>query len=301
MILITGAAGLIGSTLARSLLLRGKQIIICDLFSSKEKWENVRDLKDAIFVHFDDLLYSLKFYKPKTIFHFAAYTTPAESNYAGFIKNNIGFSRFLLEYCLNNQVDFFYASSSATYGAGEKGFSDQLNISELKEITLNNPYAWSKQQFDFEVLSFIEKSKNRIVGYKFFNVFGENEHHKLITSSASVPFRFKQSILKNEDVFILIDPLKRYKQGHQERDFISVEKAIDLVQKVASKSSFNGLINIGSGNSVKFIDLFEKIKKDYPLSTSKVIFETMTEEYASQYQFYTCASLDNLKALEVVE
>ncbi|CAO5679173.1 MAG: ADP-L-glycero-D-manno-heptose-6-epimerase [Holosporales bacterium] len=297
MILITGGAGLIGSTLAKSLLQKGEEVIICDTFSSKEKWHNVKNLSDAIFVHFEDMNDALKFYNPKTIFHFAAYTVPTESDYQGFIKNNIGLSRKLLHTCINDKIDFFYASSSATYGNGELGFSDWLTIEELKTIPLQNPYAWSKQQFDFEASQFFDKTESRVVGLKFFNTYGDHESHKLKTNSASVVYRFKQSILKNEDVVIFTDPLKRHEKGSQQRDFISAEKAVDLVQKVSFESKFNGLINIGSGQAVSFIDLFKSIKNEFKESSSEVVFKDMEVDQAEQYQFYTCAKLDQLKKL----
>lgn len=298
MILITGAAGLIGSALAHDFEKEGKDLLLCDLFSNADKWNRVKNLKNAAFVHFDDLKEALRFYSPKIIFHMAAYTVPTESDFSGFIKNNIGFSRFLLDYSLSNNADFFYASSSATYGDGRLGFSDLLSIDQLLTLDLKNPYAWSKQRFDFEAHRFIGSSKNRIVGFKFFNTYGDFEYHKLKTDSASVPFRFKQSILKNEDVVILTDPLKRHEKGHQMRDFNSVDLAVDMVKKVAFKSDFNGLMNIGSGEPIKFIDLFERLKKEVPTSTSKIIFKDMTIEQAEQYQFYTCAKLDNFSNLK---
>ncbi|MBP9752598.1 MAG: NAD-dependent epimerase/dehydratase family protein [Proteobacteria bacterium] len=308
MILITGGAGLIGSTLAKSLLQKGEDVIICDTFSTKKKWENVKDLKDAIFVDPDNLNQIIEQYihaipnekRLQKVFHFAAYTVPTESDYLGFVKNNIGLSRQLLNICKNNKIDFFYASSSATYGSGELGFSDKLTIEELKEINIENPYAWSKQQFDFEASRFFEKTESRIVGFKFFNTYGDNESHKLRTDSASVPYRFKQAILKNEDVVIFTDPLKRHAPGHQQRDFIKVDDAITLVQKVAFDSNFNGLINIGSGRPISFVDLFNSLKENHPNSTSKVVFKEMTIEQAEQYQFFTCAKLDNLKDLKII-
>jgi ADP-L-glycero-D-manno-heptose 6-epimerase len=297
MILITGACGLIGSTLAKALSLKNEELLLCDVFNSLDKWENVKDIKGAKFIHFDDLDHALQFYKPKTVFHLAAYTSFNEASFEGFIKNNIGFSRKMLDYVLSNNADFFYASSSATYGDGSLGFSDILTLDELKAIKHTNPYAWSKQQFDFEAQPFIGKTNNRIVGFKFFNTYGENETHKSRVNSASVPYLFKTAILNNEDVVILTDPLKRYAPGHQSRDFINVFDAVDYIQKIAYNSDFNGLINIGSGKAKKFIDVFDSLKSEFKESTSKVIFKEMTIQQAEEYQFYTCAELDNLKIL----
>ena len=179
MYIVTGGAGFIGSVFARKLNVQGiSDIIIVDELSTTERWKNLRKISYYDFIHKDDFLALLKANsfgtKISAIVHMGACSSTTERNADFMMKNNYQYTRTLAEFAVRNNVRFIYASSAATYGAGEHGYSD--DEAKLAQLSPLNIYGYSKQLFDL----FAQKNGmlNQIVGLKFFNVFGPNEYHK---------------------------------------------------------------------------------------------------------------------------
>ena len=294
-ILITGAAGFIGSCMASYLQKKGfKNLILVDDFSKLDKKNNFEALKNYTFIERDLLENYLKEHSSiKNIIHFGARTDTTEQDNSIFEKLNINFSKMLWQYSCENKINFIYASSAATYGDGKLGYEDnEKNIQFLKPL---NPYGISKQVFDEFVLEQVAKKNTpkKWAGLKFFNVYGPNEYHK--KRMASVIFHAFNQIKKNNSITLFKSHKPEYNDGEQKRDFIYVKDILQVTEFILGNDFKSGIYNLGSGNARTFNDLANAIFIALNLPVSINYIDTPIDIRAS-YQYFTEANMEKLKS-----
>jgi len=294
MIVVTGGAGFIGSAYVWYLNKMGyDNIIIVDRLSTSDKWKNLRNKKFEDYIHKDDFIKLLKENKlPKIeyIIHMGACSSTTEFNADYMMKNNYEYSKELAKYSVKNRIRFIYASSGATYGAGEFGFSDADEITlKLKPL---NIYGFSKHLFDLWILK--HNLNRKVVGLKFFNVFGPNEYHKQDMMSV-VCKAFSQ--IKNTGKLKLFKSHKDgIEDGEQKRDFVYIKDVIRVIHFFFENKDKNGIYNVGSGKARSFNDLaravFNTMEKPF-----NVEYIPMPVEIQDKYQYWTEADLTKLRKI----
>lgn len=291
-VLVTGGAGFIGSALVWALNRRGcDKIVVCDILGTSEKWRNLTPLRFADYVEATDLLPRLQnnsLGKFDLILHMGACSATTEKDATYLARNNYEFTRDLANWSLANKARFVYASSAATYGDGSAGMED--DESKLDSLRPLNMYGYSKQMFDLHARrgGFL----NKIVGLKFFNVFGPNEDHKADMRSL-VHKSFAQ--VRDTGVIQLFKSYRdEYKDGEQKRDFLYVKDCVAMTLHLAATPRASGLFNIGSGQARTWIDLsnsvFAALKKKPVIK-----FIPMPESIREKYQYFTQANLLRLR------
>ncbi|RJP58091.1 MAG: ADP-glyceromanno-heptose 6-epimerase [Candidatus Auribacter fodinae] len=294
MILITGAAGFIGSALACALnRIDNTNLILCDAFGNKEKWKNLLGLRFDQFVDRSELFSFLED-NPlasdiETVIHLGACADTTEHNVDFLYQNNINFSVKLCKWAVSEGVRFLYASSAAVYGDGSLGFSDDDELTpQLRPL---NAYGFSKWMFDMWVLE--HGLADKVAGMRFFNVFGPNEYHK--DRMASVIFRsFPQA--RDEGKIMLFESHKDgYGHGGQERDFIYIDEVIEAVLFLLKKKKANGIFNIGTGRAHTFNQLAEGVF-DGLGKKRNIQYFPMPEDLRGRYQYHTQADMSKLES-----
>ena len=295
MIIITGAAGMIGSVTAWHLNnnLGENDLILCDDLAYENQEKNLSKRKYLDFVKKDQLLTSLNQIDAKridAIIHMGAISATTEKVFSKLIKDNIRFSQKLWSYCTEKKIPFIYASSAATYGDGSQGYDDEIH-SGLKPL---NAYGYSKYFFDRWALDMAEKNEcpPYWAGCKFFNVYGPNEYHK--GRMASVVYHaFNQ--INNEGLIKLFKSNKpQYEDGGQLRDFIYVKDAVSAMIHLLNTKKINGLFNIGTGKAQTFFELAKSLVKNHQASIEQIQFIDMPSDLDGKYQYFTEAKIDKL-------
>ncbi len=293
MIVITGAAGFVGSCLAGRLNREGyTDLILVDDFSVENKKKNWSLLKYSELVNRNDFFdwAGDKGNQIQFIFHIGARTDTTEFDKHILYELNFSYSVKMWEMCSREGIPLVYASSAATYGMGEFGFSDDYtNIGKLKPL---NPYGQSKQDFDLWAL---EQKENPFfwAGLKFFNVYGPNEYHK--GRMASVIFHAFNQIKSNGELKLFRSHNPDYRDGEQQRDFVYVMDVLDVLIFLMERRKESGIYNLGSGTANTFMHLGESVFK--ALDKKPVInFIDTPADIRDKYQYYTCADMDKLIA-----
>jgi ADP-L-glycero-D-manno-heptose 6-epimerase len=294
MIIVTGGAGFIGSALIWKLNQMGiEDIIIVDRFGEDEKWKNLTALK------FTDIFDSEAFLEylthdflqkaeVKTIFHMGAISTTTEKNFDNLLRNNYELSKLLCNQSLQHDIRFVYASSAATYGLGENGYEDDENkIDTLRPL---NGYGYSKQLFD--QWAHRHKIMDKIVGLKYFNVFGPNEYHK--GDMRSVIHKSYEQIKSTGKARLFKSTVDGLADGEQKRDFIYINDAVDMTLNFMENKIVNGLYNVGTGNATSFNSFVNAIFKALELEP-KIEYFDMPNELVDKYQNFTQADMTKLK------
>lgn len=292
-IIVTGAAGFIGSCLVGKLNNKGyKDIILVDDFSREEKAPNyIRkaflDLVDRHIFHdwFDRHSGEIDF-----IFHLGARTDTTEMNKSVFDQLNFNYSKAVWKACARHQVSLIYASSAATYGLGDFGYNDDHAI--VEKLQPLNPYGVSKNDFDKWALAQTEKPPFW-AGMKFFNVYGPNEYHK--GRMASVIFHACNQIRKNGSMKLFRSHHPDYKDGEQLRDFIFVKDVVDVLFYLMKKGKESGLYNLGTGKARTFLDLARATFKALDIP-EKIEFIDTPEDIRNRYQYFTEAKIEKLRS-----
>lgn len=297
MIIVTGGAGFIGSALVSKLNQQGiDDIVIVDHMGHGVKWRNVNKLKFSTIIHKNDLFQWLESQGSRVtvdaVFHLGACSTTTETDVDYLVRNNLNYSIWLWNYCIRYQIPFIYASSAATYGAGELGFvDDDANVDQLKPL---NPYGFSKQKFDQWALKQI-KHPPFWAGLKFFNVYGPQEYHK--GSQSSVVFQWLPQIKERGGVRLFKSYRDDYEHGGQKRDFVYVKDCTEIMwhfyQNGQNHSS--GIYNVGSGEARTFADLAKAVMKAAGKPDGKIEHIEMPENLINQYQYFTQADLTKLR------
>jgi ADP-L-glycero-D-manno-heptose 6-epimerase len=291
-VLVTGGAGFIGSALVWGLNRHGcENIVVCDLLGTTEKWRNLTPLRFADYVEADALLPRLQsgaLGKFDLVLHMGACSATTEKDSTYLIKNNYEFTKDLAVWSLANKTRFVYASSAATYGDGSAGMDD--NDSILDTLRPLNMYGYSKHLFDQHAkrAGFL----NKIVGLKYFNVFGPNEDHK--GDMRSLVHKSFAQVQGEGGIRLFKSYRKEYKNGEQKRDFLYVKDCVAMTLHLAATPKANGLFNIGSGGARSWVDLanavFIALKKK-----PNIKFIEMPETIRDKYQYFTQANLLRLR------
>lgn len=292
-IVVTGAAGFIGSYLAGKLNNKGyKNLVLVDDFNRPEKERNYHNKAFSEKVERDRFFQWLEESgnEADLIFHMGARTDTTEINREIFDSLNLGYSKAVWNWCTKNDIPLIYASSAATYGAGDSGYSDDHEVVyRLKPLNL---YGESKNKFDQWVLS-QEKTPPFWAGMKFFNVYGPNEYHK--GRMASVIFHAYQQIRNTGTVTLFRSHRPDYKDGDQRRDFIYVKDVADVLFYLMKRGTASGLYNLGTGQARTFSDLARAIFKVMDIPENIEFIDTPTD-IRENYQYYTQAPMGKLFA-----
>lgn len=296
-LVVTGAAGFIGSNLSRKLNAIGhSDLILVDHFDLPEKQENLKGLLFSEKVDRDVFPEWLMENSEEVefIFHLGARTDTTEFNFRVFDSLNLSYSKTLWEIATIKQIPLLYASSAATYGAAENGFADDhLLIKDLKPL---NPYGLSKQLFDLFVLE-QKQTPPFWCGLKFFNVYGPYENHK--GRMASVVLHAYQQIKEIGEVKLFRSHREEYKDGEQLRDFIYVDDIISICLFFYEQYGLNpsnqlsAIYNVGTGTARSFNDLVIAIFAALQLPVH-IDYIDIPTDIRDKYQYYTQAKMGKL-------
>ena len=228
MILVTGAAGFIGSNVVAALNEQGRDdIVVCDKLGQDLRWRNLRKRTFRDFVQPDQLPAYLERVRPEAILHLGANSSTTTTDADGVMSVNFKYTLDLIDYCAREGVKLIYASSAATYGDGESGFIDDGSLAALKKLRPLNLYGWSKHLIDKVVAERREKAlplPPKCIGLKYFNVYGQNEYHK--GDMVSVVGKNYKRAAAGEAVQLFKSCREGYADGEQSRDFIYVDDAV---------------------------------------------------------------------------
>lgn len=293
MYIVTGGAGFIGAAVARKLNSKGiNEILIVDELKSGESWKNLRKINLRDYWHKETFIERIRSnslgFKPQAIIHMGACSSTTENNADYMIENNYEYTKSLARFAVESGVRFIYASSAATYGAGENGYlDDEAGLSSLKPL---NIYGYSKHLFDIHARR--EGYLEKICGLKFFNVFGPNEYHK--GDMRSVALKSYHQIKEKGEVALFRSHRSDYRDGDQKRDFIYIKDCTEVIWWFLN-NKLSGLFNLGSGAARSWNDLagavFSALKRK-----AKIKFIDMPENIRQQYQYFTEADMKKLTA-----
>ncbi|HCI45180.1 MAG TPA: ADP-glyceromanno-heptose 6-epimerase [Candidatus Omnitrophica bacterium] len=292
MIVVTGAAGFIGSCIVAGLNERGREdlILVDELDEAKrknlqnKKYLEYRDKKDFLELILRDQFKE----RPEAVIHMGACSSTTLQDARYFKENNLEYTRSLAQWALRNNVRFIYASSAATYGDGSAGYKDdEATIRRCKPLNL---YGQSKQDFDLWVLE--QGLQDKVAGLKFFNVFGPNEYHK--GDMRSVVAKAYQRVAEEGKIALFKSYRKDYKDGEQKRDFIYVKDAVDIVLFFLDHPRINGIFNVGTGKASTWNELagalFAAVGKKPDIQ-----YIEMPADLERRYQYFTQADMVQLR------
>ena len=290
MIIVTGGAGFIGSCIVRRLNDAGRtDIVIVDNISETDKWMNMRNKKYIKYVHKSKFLAELPKYKDvEAIIHMGAQSATTERNFDYLWENNFEYTKALWNYCADKQISFIYASSAATYGDGELGFDDRMDIDRLLPL---NGYGYSKQLFDQWVKYQAKSYPSQHVGLKFFNVYGPNEYFK--GSMASMVFHGFNQIQEFGKIKLFKSCNPKYADGEQLRDFVYVKDICNVIMWLLQNKQVSGLFNVGTGRAQSFRELAEATFHALDMEPNIEYIE-MPEKLRGKYQYFTKAEMSKL-------
>ncbi len=297
MYIVTGGAGFIGSMVVAKLNAMGiKEILIVDNLGTSDKWLNLKGLQYLDYLHKDAFIKHIRAGSLpgvtvdhiQGVIHMGACSATTETNMDYLMENNFHYTRSLAEFCISNGIRFIYASSGSTYGAGTDGFSDDED--GLYLLKPQHRYGYSKHIFD--LWAHESGASSKIVGLKFFNVYGPNEYHKgFMCSVAHAAYKQIKATGKFK-LFRSYNP--KFAHGEQMRDFVYVKDCADVMWWFLNNPQANGLYNLGSGQARTF--------KDFALAvftalgvTPDLEYIDMPEHIRNQYQYYTEAEMQKLK------
>ena len=292
-ILLTGGAGFIGSCILATLNERGiEDIIVVDNIAETEKWKNLSNKQYQEYYNRDVFLQHLPKYRGEIthVIHMGACSSTTEKNFDYLYQNNLNYTKTLWNFCRDTGASFLYASSAATYGAGEFGFDDCMDIRRLRTL---NGYGYSKQLFDLWEAKQTTKPPQH-VGFKFFNVYGPNEYYK--GSMASVVLHGYRSQQECGKIKLFKSYKEGFADGGQTRDFIYVKDICSVIIYMMEHPDISGLFNLGTGCARTFYDLgcavFSALNK-----SPNIEFIEMPESLRAKYQYFTEAKMDKLRAV----
>ncbi len=296
MIIVTGAAGFIGSCLVKKLNDQGREDIICvDRFESDDKWLNLRGLKFSEYIHADEfiqyeVLSSFEKGEIEAVYHMGAISSTTERDVDWLMANNVEYTKVLFAHCTDHDIPICYASSAATYGAGENGYDD--DESQISKLMPLNAYGYSKQLVDEWALR-QEDTPSKWYGVKFFNVYGPNEYHK--GDMSSLVYKAFNQINDCGAVKLFKSYKDKYEDGGQLRDFVYVKDIVEAMVNLVNQDhpGSNGIYNLGTGEARSFVDLMKATFKAMD-KKENIEFIEMPESLKGQYQYYTQANMNKL-------
>ena len=293
-VIVTGGTGFIGSVLVWELNRRGcTHVAIVDFPAQSDKRANLAGLRYKEIIEpakLSSRLSSGSMGQLDYIFHLGACSSTTETNEQYLRENNYEYSRTLAEWAQNAGVRFVYASSAATYGDGSAGMDDS-DPRQLERLRPLNLYGQSKQWMDLH--AWREGWLDRIVGLKYFNVFGPNEHHK--GDMRSLVCKSYSEILKTGVIRLFKSYLPEYRDGEQRRDFLYVKDAVAMTLHLAANPAANGIFNIGSGQARTWNELARAVFSALGREP-RIEYIDMPESIRDKYQYFTQADIDKLLA-----
>lgn len=294
MIIVTGAAGFIGSCLIHRLNADNfNAIIAVDKFDNASKNHNLDDATIQEKVDRDEFMSWLdkNYENVEFLFHIGARTDTAEFDMDLLHRLNTDYTTEIWKRCVKYQIPLVYASTAATYGLGEEGYDDnEAIIGKLKPL---NPYGLSKQEFDVWALA-QEKKPFFWAGLKFFNVYGPNEYHK--TRMASVIYQAYNQISSTGKMKLFRSHDPDYKDGEQMRDFVYVKDVVEACIFLMHHRKNSGIYNLGSGKARTFLDLTRAVFKGLGKSENIEFIDTPID-IRDKYQYFTEAKMDKLRKI----
>jgi len=294
MIIVTGAAGFIGSQMVKKLNEENfNAVIAVDKFDNPVKNQHLENCKILAKVDRDEFHDWIKenHREAEFIFHLGARTDTAEFDRELLFSLNTEYSQKIWKYCVDYQIPLVYASSAATYGAGELGYSDDDEvIPKLKPL---NPYGESKNAFDIWAIQ-QKETPFFWAGLKFFNVYGANEDHK--NRMASVIWHAYHQIRNSGGMNLFRSHNLKYKDGEQRRDFIFIKDVVDVCYFLMRQRKHSGIYNLGTGKSRTFLDLTRAVFQAMD-KTENISFIDTPMDIRDKYQYFTEAEMDKLRGI----
>jgi ADP-L-glycero-D-manno-heptose 6-epimerase len=288
-IIVTGANGFIGSAMVWQLNQQGITDVVCvDTVGLEERPEPLKKRRYSRFLLKDQLWDFLNL--PETqkkvswIVHMGANSSTTETNWEHLYENNTLYTQRIFEWCTNHKKNLIYASSAATYGAGELGYDDETDSEQLRPLNL---YGKSKVIFDQWALR-QGKTPPQWYGLKFFNVYGPQEYHK--GAMSSVAFKAFHQILESGDLKLFQSHLSGYKDGEQKRDFVYVKDVTAWMSELMQKKAKNGIYNMGYGQARTWLDLARSVFRAMQ-KQEKIQFIPIPDNIKNQYQYFTEARM----------
>jgi ADP-L-glycero-D-manno-heptose 6-epimerase len=296
MILVTGGAGFIGSNVVAALCERGVPVTVCDRLRDNDKWRNLAKSKFSDLVA-PEALDAWLAGRPglDAVVHMGAISATTELDADLIFDVNVRLSTRIWDWCAAHDTPLIYASSAATYGAGEQGFDDDQRLEALARLRPLNAYGWSKHYFDCRVLGSLfagQHAPPQWVGLKFFNVYGPNEYHK--GTMQSVVAQKYPSVAAGQPVTLFRSHHPDYPDGGQMRDFLYVEDCVDVILWLLERPKVSGLFNLGSGRARSFAELARAMATAAGVP-SRIEFIPMPEPIRPNYQYFTEARMQKLR------
>lgn len=297
MILVTGGAGFIGSNAAALLDERGVRVAVCDRFRRNDKWRNLAkvELRDVVAPELLPAWLDSNAAEVEAILHLGAISSTTETDADLIIDVNFRLSRTIWDWCARHDKRLIYASSAATYGAGESGFEDRDTVDALSRLRPLNAYGWSKHLFDrwiARTLALGGARPRQSVGVKFFNVYGPNEYHK--SSMQSVVALKYAAAAAGEPLTLFRSYRPGVPDGGQKRDFIYVRDVAEVLVWLLEHPAIDGIYNLGTGQARTFEDLaramFAAVRRP-----ANIQYVDMPATIQPNYQYFTQASMQRLR------
>jgi ADP-L-glycero-D-manno-heptose 6-epimerase len=295
MILVTGGAGFIGSNVVAALCERGVPVAVSDRLRTGDKWRNLAKSGFQELIAPEALDAWLVERKLDGVVHLGAISSTTERDADLIFDVNVRLSTRLWDWCAATRTPFLYASSAATYGAGEHGFDDDQQLDALARLRPLNAYGWSKHFFDRQVLRAVAAgapAPPQWAGLKFFNVYGPNEYHK--GTMQSVVAQKYPAVAAGQPVTLFTSHHPQYPDGGQMRDFVYVEDCVDVILWLLAHPQAGGLFNLGSGQARSFADLARAIATAADMSL-RIEFVPMPQAIRPNYQYFTEARMQKLR------
>ncbi|MBR2214999.1 MAG: ADP-glyceromanno-heptose 6-epimerase [Selenomonadaceae bacterium] len=292
MIIVTGGAGFIGSNLVKELNRRGRvDILIVDDLRDGANYKNLKGLQFIDYQHKDDFLQSVESddfdgTDIDAVFHEGACSDTMEYDVNFMMKVNYEYSKALLHFCMEHRIPFIYASSASTYGGGKNGFREGDECEDAL-----NPYAFSKLAFDRYVRQVLPEARSQIVGLKYFNVFGPQEHHK--GKMASIFYQLYNQI-KETGKARLFEGSGGYDNGEQRRDFVYVKDVVTVNLWFWENRGESGIYNCGTGHAHTYNEAAKAVIA--ALGRGEIEYRPFPEVLKDKYQNYTQADSSHLLA-----
>ena len=298
-IIVTGAAGFIGSNVVADLHEAGYQKIVCvDWLGNGNKWKNLAKHPIHQFLLPEELPAFLAHYHEiiGCVIHMGAISSTTETDVDLLVKNNINYSVMLWDKCTQYQLPFIYASSAATYGAEETDFKEQDDLESLSKLRPLNPYGWSKNVTDIIFAQWVQEDKKppQWAGLKFFNVYGPNEYHK--EEMTSVITKFFNEAQTWHAVNLFKSDREGIADGEQKRDFVYVKDCCKIITWLMTNPHANGIFNVGTGTARSFLDVAHAINHEMDAEI-ELAFKDMPDTLKGRYQYHTQADMQKLRDL----
>ena len=292
MLIVTGGAGFIGSNIVKELNRRGHtDVLVVDDLKDGQNYRNLKGLKFIDYLHKDEFLQSIEDddfdgTDIDAVFHEGACSDTMEYDVNYMMKTNYEYSKSILHFTMQHRIPFLYASSASTYGSGANGFREGDECEDAL-----NPYAFSKLAFDRYVRQVLPEARSQIVGLKYFNVYGPQEHHK--GKMASIVYQLYHQ-LKETGKARLFKGTDGYGDGEQRRDFIYVKDVVAVNLWFWEHSGPSGIYNCGTGVSHTFNDVARAVIA--ALGEGEIEYRDFPEVLKGKYQSYTEADPGHLLA-----